>query len=60
MGTKDNMAPEQLDEAREKELGINNDVNGVWIVYVDPKDASAEAGLRKSDAIFARELFFIL
>lgn len=45
------MAPQQLDEAKKKELGINDDVNGVWIVDVDPKGAAAEAGLRKSDAI---------
>ena len=45
------MAPEQLDEARKKELGINDDVNGVWIMDVDPKGAAAEAGLKKGDAI---------
>ena len=42
---------EQLDEARKKELGINDDVNGVWIMDVDPKGAAAEAGLKKGDAI---------
>jgi serine protease Do len=51
MGTKESKAPEQLDEARKKELGINDDVKGLWIVDVDPKGATAEAGLRKSDAI---------
>ena len=45
------MAPQQMDEAKKKELGINDDVNGVWIADVDPKGAAAEAGLRKSDAI---------
>ncbi len=45
------MAPEQLDDAKKKELGINDDVNGVWIMEVDPKGAAAEAGLRKGDAI---------
>jgi len=45
------MAPEQLDEAKKKELGINDDVNGVWIMEVDPKGAAAEAGLKKGDAI---------
>lgn len=45
------MAPEQLDEARKKELGINDDVNGVWIMDVDPNGAAAEAGLKKGDAI---------
>lgn len=45
------MAPEQLDESKKKELGINDDVNGVWIMEVDPKGAAAEAGLKKGDAI---------
>jgi Do/DeqQ family serine protease len=45
------MAPEQMDEAKKKELGINDDVNGVWIADVDPKGAAAEAGLQKGDAI---------
>ncbi len=45
------MAPEQLDDSKKKELGINDDVNGVWIMEVDPTGAAAEAGLRKSDAI---------
>src|SRR5258708_50171 len=45
------MAPEQLDDAKKKELGINDDVNGVWIMEVDPKGAAAEAGLKKGDAI---------
>jgi S1-C subfamily serine protease len=45
------MAPEQLDDAKKKELGINDDVNGIWIMEVDPKGAAAEAGLKKGDAI---------
>jgi Do/DeqQ family serine protease len=45
------MAPEQLDDAKKKELGINDDVNGVWIMEVDPTGAAAEAGLKKGDAI---------
>ena len=45
------MAPEQLDDTKKKELGINDDVNGVWIMEVDPKGAAAEAGLKKGDAI---------
>jgi serine protease Do len=51
MGTKVGLAPEQSDEAKKKELEINDDINGVWIVDVDPKGAAAEAGPRKSDAI---------
>lgn len=45
------MAPEQLDDAKKKELGINDDVAGVWIMEVDPQGAAAAAGLRKGDAI---------
>jgi serine protease Do len=45
------MAPEGLDDSKKKELGINDDVNGVWIMEVDPKGAAAEAGLHKGDAI---------
>ncbi|HWB25659.1 MAG TPA: trypsin-like peptidase domain-containing protein [Chitinophagaceae bacterium] len=45
------MAPEQMDDAKKKELGINDDVNGVWIVEVSPNSAAAEAGLKKGDAI---------
>jgi len=45
------MAPEELDDTKKKELGINDDVNGVWIMEVDPKGAAAEAGLQKGDAI---------
>ena len=45
------MAPENLDDAKKKELGINDDLNAVWIMEVDPKGAAAEAGIRKGDAI---------
>ena len=45
------MAPEELEDARKKELGINDDVNGVWIMEVDPQGAAAEAGIKKGDAI---------
>jgi serine protease Do len=45
------MAPEGLDDAKKKELGINDDANGVWILDVDPKGAAAQAGLQKGDAI---------
>jgi len=45
------MAPEELDDAKKKELGINDDVNGIWIMDVDPKGAAAEGGLQKGDAI---------
>jgi serine protease Do len=45
------MAPEELDDAKKKELGINDDINGVWVMEVDPKGAAAEAGIKKGDAI---------
>lgn len=45
------MAPEEMDDAKKKELGINDDVNGVWIMEVTPNSAADEAGLKKGDAI---------
>ncbi|MFT3934768.1 MAG: Do family serine endopeptidase [Chitinophagaceae bacterium] len=45
------MAPEQLDDAKKKELGINDDVNGVWVMEVTPNSAADKAGLKKGDAI---------
>lgn len=45
------MAPENLDDAAKKELGINEDVNGVWVAETDPQGAAAEAGIKKGDAI---------
>lgn len=45
------MAPEGLDDARKKELGINDDVNGVWVMATDPQGAAAGAGIKKGDAI---------
>lgn len=45
------MAPENLDETTKKDLGINEDVNGVWIADTDPQGAAAAAGLKRGDAI---------
>lgn len=45
------MAPENLDDAKKKELGINDNINAVWVMDVDPKGAAAEAGIKKGDAI---------
>lgn len=45
------MAPEDLDNAKKKELGINDDINGVWVMETDPTGAAAEAGIKKGDAI---------
>ncbi|MCC6288703.1 MAG: trypsin-like peptidase domain-containing protein [Chitinophagaceae bacterium] len=45
------MAPENLDDAAKKELGINDDIDGVWVADIDPQGAAAEAGIKKGDAI---------
>ena len=45
------MAPEGLDDARKKELGINSDADGVFIMEVDPNGAAGEAGVKKGDVI---------
>jgi len=45
------MAPEGLDDAKKKELGIKEDISGVFVADVDPKGAAGEAGIRKGDVI---------
>lgn len=45
------MVPENLDEAKKKELGVNDDINGVWVLQTDPAGAAAEAGIMKGDVI---------
>ena len=45
------MAPEGLDDAKKKELGINSDAAGVFVMEVDPKGAAGEAGIKKGDVI---------
>jgi serine protease Do len=45
------MAPEGLDDAKKKELGINDDVDGVTVIEVDPQGAAGEAGMKKGDVI---------
>ena len=45
------MAPEGLDDAKKKELGINSDAAGVFVMEVDPKGAAGEAGIKKGDLI---------
>jgi Do/DeqQ family serine protease len=45
------MAPEGLDDAKKKELGISDDINGIFVADVDPKGAAGEAGLKKGDVI---------
>ena len=45
------MAPEGLEDAKKKELGISTDVDGVYVMEVAPKGAAAQAGLQKGDVI---------
>lgn len=45
------MAPEGLDDAKKKELGINNDADGVFVMETSPNGAAAQAGLKKGDVI---------
>ncbi|HEV3414180.1 MAG TPA: trypsin-like peptidase domain-containing protein [Puia sp.] len=45
------MAPEGLDDSKKKELGINNDVDGIFVIEVDPNGAAGMAGLKKGDVI---------
>ena len=46
------MAPDEMNDAAKKELGIvNDDIDGVWVMETDPKGAAAEAGIKKGDAI---------
>ncbi len=45
------MAPEGLEDSRKKELGINTDVDGIYIMEVDPNGAAGEAGIKKGDVI---------
>ncbi|CAN5501571.1 trypsin-like peptidase domain-containing protein [soil metagenome] len=45
------MAPENLDDAKKKELGISDYDNGVWVLETDPAGAAAQAGVMKGDVI---------
>jgi len=45
------MAPEGLEDAKKKELGINTDVDGVYVMEVSPQGAAAQAGIQKGDVI---------
>lgn len=45
------MAPENLDDAQRKELGMTSYGKGVWVADTDPNGAAAAAGIRKGDAI---------
>lgn len=46
------MAPDEMNDAVKKQLGIaNDDIDGVWVMETDPKGAAAEAGIKKGDAI---------
>ncbi len=45
------MAPEGLDDAKKKELGIKDYVSGVFVADVDAHGAAGEAGIKKGDVI---------
>jgi Do/DeqQ family serine protease len=45
------MAPEGLDDASKKKLGINTDVDGVYVMEVAPDGAAHAAGIQKGDVI---------
>ena len=45
------MALEGLEDTKKKELGINTDVDGVYVMDVDPQGAAGEAGIKKGDVI---------
>jgi Do/DeqQ family serine protease len=45
------MAPEGLDDAKKKELGIDSDIAGVFVMEVSPNSAADQAGLKKGDVI---------
>lgn len=45
------MAPDELDDAKKKELGINDNIDGAWVIETDPAGAAAAAGIQKGDAI---------
>lgn len=45
------MAPENLDDAQKKELGIKGDVSGVFVAGIDPNGAAAAAGIKQGDVI---------
>jgi len=45
------MAPDELDEKQQKELGITDNTTGVWVIETDPNGAAAAAGIKKGDAI---------
>ncbi|RPE14131.1 PDZ domain-containing protein [Chitinophaga lutea] len=45
------MAPENLDDAQKKELGIKDDEKGVFVAGIDPSGAAAAAGIKQGDVI---------
>ena len=45
------MAPEGLDDSTKQRLGVNTDVDGVYIMEVDPNGAAGQAGIKKGDVI---------
>ncbi len=45
------LAPDDLDDAKKSELGIDKDADGLYVLDVDPSGAGSEAGIRKGDVI---------
>ncbi|HUB61374.1 MAG TPA: trypsin-like peptidase domain-containing protein [Puia sp.] len=45
------MAPEGLDDSQKAKLGINSNVDGVFVIDVDPQGAAGQAGIKKGDVI---------
>jgi Do/DeqQ family serine protease len=45
------MAPEGLDDAKKKELGIPDNVDGIYVLEVSPQGAASNAGIQKGDVI---------
>lgn len=45
------MAPENLEDAQKKELGIGDNQGGVFVADTDPNGAAAAGGIKKGDVI---------
>ena len=45
------LAPDDLDDAKRSQLGIDNSIPGLYVLEVDPSGAAGEAGIQKGDVI---------
>ena len=45
------LAPDNLDDAAKSRLGMSTDINGLFVMDVNPSGAADEAGIRKGDVI---------